>query len=241
GASTYYRGDNLVNTVADGIYHLCFEIQTDPETGEERILNEDGDLNASLTQLSDWLTQFWTDRSTTGTWLDQIVDKVMADRGLDDKVPDAEIFEAADAANTMNAILNEAIQATEAGADGSFSVDDVRAINAYIRAYYKDEWNTLHGDDEADEETGYHLVQNDGASTYMFGKNFVNTVADGIYHLGYEIQGDRVLNEDGDANAKLTDLADWLNYFYMDKSDTGTGLDHLTDVVMSDTGLARWT
>ncbi len=235
GGSKYYRGDKLADTVADGIYHLGFEIQGD------NILNEDGDENATLTDLADWLTQFYTDRSTTDTGFDRITDTVMADKGLGNKVPDAEIYEAAGTANTMNAILEEAIQATKAAEDGSFNVDDVRAINAYIRAYYKEEWNTLHGDDEADEETGFHLVQNDGASTYMFGKNFVNTVADSIYHLGYEIQGDNILNEDGNKNATLTDLADWLNFFYFNPADTGTGLDELVDVVKNDTGLSHCT
>jgi Ca2+-binding RTX toxin-like protein len=235
GASSQYRGDNLVNTVADGIYHLGFEIQGD------RILNEDGDPNAKLTDLAQWLTQFYTDHSTTGTGLDRMVDMVMADRGLDKKVPDAEIAEAADAANTMNAILHEAIQATNAAADGSFNLDDVRAINSYIRTYYKEEWNQLHGDDERNEESGFHLVQNDGANTRMFGKNFVNTVADGIYHLGYEIQGDRVLNEDGNANATLNDLADWLNFFYLNPATTGSGLDELVDVIKNDPGLIRRT
>ncbi len=235
GASKYYRGDNLANTVADGIYHLGFEIQGD------NILNEDGNENATLTDLADWLTQFYTDHSTTGTGLDRITDIVMADKGLGNNVPDAEIYEAADTANTMNAILHEAIQATNAAADGSFSVDDIRAINAYIRAYYKEEWHALHGDDETDEETGFHLVQNDGANSYMFGKNFVNTVADGIYHLGYEIQGDNVLNEDGNENASLSDLADWLNFFYFNPADTGTGLDELVDVVKNDTGLSGRT
>jgi Ca2+-binding RTX toxin-like protein len=235
GASLYYRGENLANTVADGIYHLGFEIKNG------KILNEDGDENATLTDLADWLTQFYTDHSTTGTGLDRITDIIMADKGLGKNVPDAEIYEAADTANTMNAILEEAIQATNAAAGGSFSVDDIRALNAYIRAYYKDEWHTLHGDDEDDEETGYHLVQNDGAKSYMFGKNFVNTVADSIYHLGYEIQGDNVLNEDGDRNATLTDLADWLNFFYFNPADTGTGLDELVDVVKNDTGLSHCT
>ncbi len=235
GASKYYRGDNLANTVADGIYHLGFEIVGD------KILNEDGNENACLTDLADWLTQFYTDRSTTDTGFDRITDTVMADKGLGNKVPDAEIYEAAGTANTMNAILEEAIQATKAAEDGSFSVDDIRAINAYIRAYYKDEWNILHGDDEDNEETGFHLVQNDGASTYMFGKNFVNTVADSIYHLGYEIQGDYILNEDGNRNAKLTDLADWMNFFYFNPADTGTNLDELIDVIKNDTGLSHCT
>ncbi len=235
GASKYYRGDNLANTVADGIYHLGFEIVGD------NILNEDGDENATLTDLAEWLTQFYTDHSTTGTGFDRITDIVMADKGLGYKVDDAEIYEAADAANTMNSILEEAILATKAAEDGSFSVDDIRAINSYIRAYYKEEWNTLHGDDEADEETGFHLVQNDGANSYMFGKNFVNTVADSIYHLGYEIQGDNILNEDGNKNATLTDLADWLNFFYFNPADTDTGLDELVDVIKNDTGLSHCT
>ena len=57
-------------------------------------------------------------------------------------------------------------------------------------------------------------MQNDGASTNYFGKNLVNTVADGIYHMGFEIQGDRFLNEDGNANATPADVASWLNVFY---------------------------
>ena len=45
----------------------------------------------------------------------------------------------------------------------------------------------LHGDDEDGEETGFHLVQNDGAKTRLFGdENAIDTVADGIYHLGFQ-------------------------------------------------------
>ena len=235
GATEYYRGDNLTNTVADGIYHLGFEIEGN------NILNEDGDKNATLQQLAEWMTQFYTDHSTTDTGLDRITDTVMADCGLDYRVSDSEIAEAADAANAMNAILKEAIAYTNAAADGAITVDDIRNINSYIRENYLETWADLHGDDESYEETGYHLVQNDGANTKMFGKNFVNTVADGIYHLGFEIDGDYILNEDGDKNAKLTDLADWINYLYVDQATTGTGLDELVQVIKSDTGLSRYT
>ena len=71
----------------------------------------------------------------------------------------------------------------------------------------------MHGDDENGSETGYHLVQNDGANTNYFGQNLVNTVADGIYHFGFAIENGRFLNEDGDANATLANVASWLNYF----------------------------
>ena len=213
GASERYRGDNLTNTVADGIYHLGFKIQGD------NILNEDGNANASLQQLAEWLTQFYTDHSTTATGLDRMTDMIMADKGLDRRISDQDISEGADAANRMNQIIADAIEAVKTDSNSLITVEDVRAINGYIRENHLNEWIELHGDDEGNgEETGFHLVQNDGANTAMFGKNFVNTVADGIYHLGFEIDGDRLLNEDGNANAKLSDVADWLNYFYVDQN-----------------------
>ncbi|MCF8216258.1 MAG: hypothetical protein K9I59_05635, partial [Chlorobium sp.] len=235
GAYWQYRGNNLVNTVIDGIYHLGYEIQGDT------LLNEDGNPNATVQQIAEWLTQFYTDHSTTDTGLDRITDMVMADKGLDRNIIDNDIAAGADTADRMNAILDEAIQATGANIDLNISVDDIRAINQYIRDNYLVEWTLLHGDDETNEETGFHLVQNDGATTRTFGKNFVNTVADGIYHLGFEINGNNILNEDGTVNATLADLASWVQYFYTDQSTTGTGLDRLTDAVKTDTGLAANT
>jgi len=233
GATSYFRGKNLVNTVADGIYHLGFEIQGG------RILNEDGNANASLEQLAQWLTVFYTDRSTTQTGLDRMTDMILADKNLAKKIPESDIHQGADAANRMNEILAEALDQVLAPGDTGITISHIRAMNTYIRDNYLDEWTGLHGDDEKNgEETGFHLVQNDGAGTRMFKKNFVNTISDGVYHLGFEIQGDYILNEDGDKNASLSDLADWIQYFYMDQSDTDTGLDQLVDAVKSDQGLS---
>jgi len=75
-------------------------------------------------------------------------------------------------------------------------------------------WATLHGDDEKrGEETGYHLVQSDGARTFLFGKNAINRVFDGIYHLGFKAhhKGRRLLNEDGNKNASFRMVAYWLD------------------------------
>jgi len=235
GATSRYRGDNLTNTVADGIYHLGFQIQGN------RLLNEDGNANATLTQAAEWLTQFYTDRSTTQTGLDRVTDTIMADKGLDRKISDQDIADGADAANGMSAIINEAIESQGLANDGVINVADIRQINSFIRENYQEEWVRLHGDDENGEETGFHLVQNDGAITRMFGENFVNTVADGIFHLGFQIQGNNILNEDGDANATLSDLADWVNYFYVDQGKTNTGLDELVQAIKSDQGLSRNT
>ncbi|MCP5268954.1 MAG: hypothetical protein H6943_07945 [Zoogloeaceae bacterium] len=237
GSTTPYRGQNFVNTVADGVYHLGFEIQ------DGRFLNEDGDANASVQQVAEWLTQFFTDHSTTNTGLDTVTNLIMADAGLDARISDAEIASGADAADGMNHIIADAIAATGVAADHDISAADVAALNAYIRADAGRiaEWTALHGDDENGTETGFHLVQNDGANTKFFGQNLVNTVADGIYHLGFEIENGRLLNEDGDANATLSDVADWLTYFNVDQSTTGTGLDRIVDVIKSDRGLSKYT
>ncbi len=70
---------------------------------------------------------------------------------------------------------------------------------------------------KATEETGFHLVQNDGATTRLFGSyNAVNTVADGIYHLGFPVDGNRLLNEDGNRNASLESVAHWLEELLAD-------------------------
>jgi Ca2+-binding RTX toxin-like protein len=237
GANTRYRGNNLVDTVIDGVYHMGFAIQNG------RFLNEDGDENAALQDVADWLTQFYTDHSTTGTGLDRITNLVMADAGLDANICDPQIAAGADAADGMNRMIVEAINATGALSDDRIDSADLVAMNAYLRAdpARLAQWTTLHGDDENGEETGFHLVQNDGAHAKFFGQNLVNTVADGIYHMGFAIENGRFLNEDGDANAKLTDVADWMNYFYVDQSSTGTGLDRIVDIIKSDRGLAKHT
>ena len=238
GAQSQYRGNNLVDTVADGLYHMGFEVQNG------RFVNEDGDANATVTQVAAWLTQFYTDHSTTGTGLDRITNAIMADAGLSANISDSDIAQGADQADLLNHLIMDGLKASSGWTEGkAVSVADVTALNAWIRAdagrfaYFLQ----LHGDDENGEETGYHLVQNDGANTAYFGKNLVNTVADGLYHIGFEIQDGQFLNEDGNANAKVSDVADWLTYFLADVSDTGTGLDRIVDTIKADTGLVRNT
>lgn len=237
GATSQYRGKNLVDTVIDGVHHLGFEIQGN------NFVNEDGNANASLQQMAEWLTQFWTDHSTTGTGLDRVTNLIMADAGLDARIPDADIAAGADAADGLNHMIADAIAATGVAADNDISAADVAALNAWVRADAGRlaQFTELHGDDEGGAETGFHLVQNDGATTKFFGQNLVNTVADGMYHFGFEVRDGRFLNEDGDANATLADVADWMSYFYVDHSTTGTGLDRIVDVIKTDRGLSKHT
>jgi hypothetical protein len=219
GATTQLFGKNAVNVVADGIYHLGFALDGD------RLLNEDGNPNANINVVAGWLSQLLAtdlangslsdgkavDLSTTGTGLDQITDLILVDRGLNAKISTTQIKAGAASANGMNALIVEAIKAMGVANDGSLSGSDVREINAYLRVNHATDWVMLHGDDESGVETGFHSVQGDGATTQMFNKNAVNAVADGIYHLGFMISGNHFLNEDGNKNASIDDVAGWLN------------------------------
>ena len=57
------------------------------------------------------------------------------------------------------------------------SIGDIYKINAYIRENHYRGFVKQHGDDENNEETGYHLIQNDGGSSTMEYDDLVDTVA----------------------------------------------------------------
>lgn len=182
GANTTFFGRNLVNTVLDGIYHIGFRITTD-----NRFENEDGDANATISDVADWLTYFYGDQSTTGTGLDRIIDTIKLDGGLSTNTSARDINGGAAAANGLNQLILRALAGTGVNADQWLTRSDLRVVNQWINTYEYPLFVQLHGDDENGEETGFHLVQNDGANTQYFGKNLVNTVADGIYHIGFQI------------------------------------------------------
>lgn len=265
GATTHLYGRNAVDSVADGIYHLGFAIC------DGRLLNEDGNANASLAKVSEWLGNLLsTDlvtgtlknaaidpyvKGSTGTGLDRLVNLITADAGLNQKIALADIQAGARAADALDGILLQAIRATGVANDHTLTTGDMRDLNAWIRAHKLAEWTALHGDDEEGLETGFHRVQNDGATTQIDGRNAVDSVADGIYHLGFEICDGRLLNEDGDANARLSKVADWLNQLLATdlagttldnlavnpyaRGSTGTGLDQLVNLITADPGLNK--
>lgn len=216
GAVSRMFGLNAVNTLADGIYHLGFEI--DEESG--RFVNEDGNLNAPVSGVAEALTYFLGDVSTTGSGLDAIVDAAMTDDGLARRTWAGDIVEGAQAADGMNHIVVDVIAELGLGDDGRISTDDVLALNAHIQGSEAllEAWTRLHGDDEGGVETGFHLIQADGATGQLGGQNLINTVADGLYHLGFAIDPatQRFENEDGNLNAATGQVATWLNHFLYD-------------------------
>ncbi|NOZ90500.1 MAG: hypothetical protein GXO60_04345 [Epsilonproteobacteria bacterium] len=190
---------------------------------------------------------------TTGTNLDIIANVILNDRGLLARVPTSDLREGVRTANEMNKLIIEAIKVNGLANDGSISTADARTINNYLVTNYEAQWAELHGDDEDDAETGYHRVQNDGATTRMFGENVMNTIADGIYHLGYKTNHSRnLVNEDGNKNQTFEDVAWWLDIslkqdiqagkfnnpnFKEVAGETGTALDKIITYIYNDEGL----
>jgi len=194
-----------------------------------------------------------SDLPQTGTGLDQLVDWIITDPGLIDRTNAADIEAGARAGHAMNAILVEAIRATGVANDGQINGADVHAMSAWIQANRKAEWTRAHGDDEKNSETGFHKVQGNGAEANELGHNAVNTIADGIYHIGFAAKGTRLADEDGKTAARVEDVAYWLDALLADdfaklsnnavqtgiEATTGTGLDQLVDLISDDPGLAR--
>jgi len=231
GDTSRLFGENAVDTILDGIFHLGFLIK------DGHFQNEDGDANACVDDVAFWLNDLLradlasgalanlsVDRQvhgSTGTGLDHIVELISDDFGLNDTVSGRQIREGATAANGMNQILVEGIRATGIADDGDIDEIDLHDLNAWIQDHRAVEWTTLHGDDEDGVETGFHLVQSDGGRAFIFGEEGINTVADGLYHIGFDIQWGRFVNEDGNGNATLTDVADWLSLLLHDDLQSG--------------------
>ncbi|MBU2983098.1 hypothetical protein KO498_14900 [Lentibacter algarum] len=149
---------------------------------------------------------------TTGTNFDNIIDMIWADPGLTASVSQEDIIGGTEAADAMNNIIVEAINAENLFEDGLITIADVHTLNDYIRANYYDEWVVHHGNDEGNVETGFHLVQDDGATSLLETDDLVDSVFDGLYHLGFEIRNGIIYNEDGNANATVGHLAHWLTW-----------------------------
>ena len=201
-------GRNAINTVFDGIYHIGFGLTVDG-----RFVNEDGNANAKVSDVADWISYYYGDPSTTGTGFDRLTDWMRLDPGLARWTSASDINDGLAAADGILHLYVDAIAATGVNSDGWISKSDLRLINSWIDANRHDQFVALHGDDEDGTETGFHKIQNDGGSTQFFGRNLINTVADGMFHIGFQIVGENFLNEDGDTNQSLSDVSSWVNAF----------------------------
>lgn len=172
-----------------------------------------------------------TEKLTNGL-LDRLLDDLGSDPALTttfaasaQAMRTAHTLEGLSAANKINVLIKDGLSALGVARDGVITPDDVVALHDWIKgdpARYQ-AFVTAHGDDENGVTTGYHWLQNDGAVTVFHGQNLANTVVDGMYHIGFDITDGRFVNEDGNANATVAQVASWLNYFALGKAVyTGT-------------------
>jgi hypothetical protein len=264
GAKTIAMGVNAVKLWGQ-IYNLGFETNNNKKLSDYK-----GNESVAFTNLGYYLGEILNNdiesgklnnpnfkevEGTTGTALDEIITVILTDEGLLRKVSTGDMRNGVIAADNMNHLIVEAIVAEGLGNDGVLTSADARQINIYLVENYKDEWAEYHGDDENGEETGYHLVQNDGAYARMFADNVINSVADGIYHLGFETYNENILlNEDGNKNKPFEKVAWWLDTILKEDLNsgklnnpdyqevvgtTGTALDDIVSYIYDEPGLAR--
>ena len=242
GARTKLFRRNAINSVADGIYHLGFQTHR-----KNRLLNEDGNANVSFKKVAQWLNALLREDLASGrlanaevsevmgdtdTGLDRVITMICEDRGLQQRISIGDMRDGSRNANEMNKLILEAISETNASDGGFLTKQNIKEMNAYLVKNHASRWAELHGDDDGQRghhashkghgkhqyiETGFHKVQSDGAKTRLYGKNAVNKVFDGIYHLGFETKyKHRLVNEDGNKNAKFGLVAVWLNRLLAD-------------------------
>jgi len=263
-ASIVALANNAVKTVWGKIYNLGFEA-----TNKGRNLSTyDDKKSSSFTTVGYYLGEVLKDDiaslqnpnftevvGTTGTKLDMIVNVILTDQGLLRKVSTGDLRIGAESADKMNALIIEGIKAKGLANDRRLTAADMRTLNQYLVKNHKERWAELHGDDEDNEETGYHKVQNDGAYNRIYADNVINSIADGIYHLGFETNNEkRLLNEDGNKNKSFEKVAWWLesilkadlnagkldNPTYQEVvGETGTSLDKIIPYIYNDEGLLR--
>jgi len=142
----------------------------------------------------------------TGTGLDYLVDEALKDPGLNQWASDADIKAGANAAAGMNVIIVKAIKATGVANDGVFTATDVHLMSDWIYKNHFTEFKKLHGDDENNLETGFHLIQGDGGSLQIFGDKLVNQVADSIYHIGFKTSGNLSAQDINDGARAANDM-----------------------------------
>jgi Ca2+-binding RTX toxin-like protein len=146
--------------------------------------------------------------------LNSLYAAILADPGLKKDNPWTQIKKGLDAADRLDDLLMKVIGATGVNGDGQISKTDMMKIsdvtyhtNDYFRPFI-----LSHGND-AGRTTAFHWVQNDGGTLVFQGRAFIDTVADAIYHYGFQIRNGRYFNEDGNDNETAVDVAGWLNYF----------------------------
>lgn len=232
GSTTILYDDRrAIDAIADSIYHIGFPIV------DGRLLDEDGNPNLPPGVVASWLNELLAEdiaagtltnpnaglltEGTTGTGLDRVVQDILTEGKVQTQVSTAERDIAARAADGQNHLIIEAIETTGIASDGDIDATDIRVINSYLLANHADTWRALHGTEIDGVRSAWHLAVVDGASSQVFGEASLNYLWDGVLHIGFEIDGDRVLNARDEPNRTVDQLSRWLNLLLKEELFTG--------------------
>jgi Ca2+-binding RTX toxin-like protein len=183
-----------------------------PLAGTSKIITQD---NRNIVPVSKREERAEMPVTATSTALETIITAIKADTGLKAKASAADIAAGIAAARKLNDVLGQAIEHFNFNDDKLITAAELKKISDYVRATPLLDYDFIigHGNDEGNVETGFHKVQNDGGTMLFQGRNMIDTVIDAIYHYGETYSGSRFVNEDGNQNEKVSDVAGWLNYF----------------------------
>ncbi len=166
------------------------------------------------------------DFPSSGTTLDRMIPFILNEPGLNNKLPKKDLIEAAQSASEMNLILVKSIRELGIADNSNISAAEVKLLHKHIVANYAKEWQKAHGLNSRAGETGFHAIQNKGATTLIRGENGINSVGDSVYHLGYASKyPNNLVNENGNKNATFSAVAYWLNVSF-EKVDYKNGSLH---------------
>jgi hypothetical protein len=181
------------------------------------------------------------------TGLNQIQEVISNDRYLKAKVSAEKIQKAKDAVTRMNALIFEAVQVNGLANDEVISIADTMEINLYLVEKYSTEWEGLRADLKEIEKRGRIKALNTNALRNVWGK---------IYNLGFEStnNGKNTTDIDGakrssfrtvgyllgsvmryDAQGGALNNADFKEV----EGTTGTNLDMIVNVILTDRGLLK--
>ncbi len=152
--------------------------------------------------------------------LESIVAAVAADSGLTNRVSAQDLAAGFSAIRELNAIIAEVLSATGMNDDGVLSPTELAQASQMIQSdpVLNARFVAAHGDDEGNIETGFHVLQNDGGKLEFQGRALIDTVVDAVFHVGFDVKNGRFVNEDGNQNERVVDVARWLNYFLNGRS-----------------------
>ena len=129
--------------------------------------------------------------------LKSIISVLTGDAGLRANVSSVDMSYGISSSRMLNKILAEAIDETGVNEDKIITRSDIIAMSDYIQADpgMVVSFTAFHGNDSGNE-SGYHLLDNEGAQQTFRGLNVVDVVVDSVFFIGFGYSGDFLLDRD---------------------------------------------